>query len=147
MYRVHIQLVTNAAPHSLPTPSVPQALRVAELNLRGVSFAGETVVTLVDGELPVATLELNIDSDPSVWTLRVRVELPERCNYTLKSPLYATSVEHVDGEGRSLPLDADLQLAVCAWAEGERAAREEIERAWALAERWEREANTAAAAE
>jgi hypothetical protein len=140
MYRVHSVDMFAAAPQSLPAQ-----LAAADLNLRGLSVDACDVV-LVDDELPVAVLSLSLPED-GVHELRVRVELPERCNYTLQSRLYAMSVEHVDGEGRSLPLDADLQLAVCEWAENERVVRLEIEGAWARAEKWQREADLAAAAE
>lgn len=121
------------------TNAAPQQPTTTRASARGISIDACDVV-LLEGALPVAVLSLSL-ADDNVHELRVRVELPERCNYTLRSRLYATSVEHVSYEGRSLPLDADLQVAVCAWCEGERVARLEIEAAWERAVEDERKAN------
>ena len=132
--------MTNAAPQH--SPSLPTTLAVAELNLQDISL-DDCDVVLLEEHAPIAHLSLSLAVD-GVHELRVRVELPERSEYTLRSRLYAMSVEHVSEDGRTLPLDADLQLAVCAWCENDRAARVEIERAWTRAERWQREADASA---
>lgn len=140
--------MTNSAPqHPIPStspqPSVADLLTAAELNLRGI-YIHDANVVLVDGELPVAVLELGLEGD----RLLVDVELPtnEREQFTRGRKLEALSVVRVDDAGRPLLTYVEMQRAVGVWCENERTVREAIESAWDRAERWELEAAKSAEA-